>query len=59
MAKRKANPGSFRPGADPRRHTFTTAERRRGHATALEKTKRDWHLHAWFLRMIRSYYRHH
>ena len=29
--KRKATPGSFRPGPDPRRHTFTTSECRVGY----------------------------
>ena len=34
--KRKANAGSFKPGHDPRRHQFTTAERVKGFWAALE-----------------------
>jgi len=30
---RRPNRGSFRKGPDPRRHTFTAAERRRGGCT--------------------------
>jgi len=33
---RKANAGSFRKGADPRRHTFTHDERVKGFWNALE-----------------------
>ena len=34
-SKRRANAGSFRPGPDPRRHTFTDAERSAGFWTAI------------------------
>ncbi len=33
--KRKANSGSFKPGYDPRRHTFTAEERSAGFWTAI------------------------
>jgi hypothetical protein len=55
--QRKANGGSFKPGPDPRRHTFTRAERQRGFKQAQESTMRDTGLHRWWLTRIRSYYR--
>lgn len=33
--KRKANAGSFKPGPDSRRHTFTPEERSKGFWTAI------------------------
>ena len=48
--KRKATPGSFKPGPDPRRHKFTTSECRVGYWVTMlgltPRTKsiavRDW-----------------
>ncbi len=56
-APRKANRGSFRKGPDPRRHVFSRAERKRGYRAAHANTFKEPWKHAWFLRMIRSYYR--
>lgn len=60
MAKktaRKPNSGSFKPGPDPRRHTFTRAERRLGYYRALRSNDYTIDTAAWFYRKIRSYYR--
>ena len=57
--KRKANRGSFAPGYDPRRHIFTTAERKRGYAQAFGGHGKcaDVHVAAWVWRKVRGYYR--
>ncbi len=57
--KGRANRGSFAQGFDPRRHVFTTAERKRGYAQALAGHGRcaDPRVAAWVWRKVRSHYR--
>lgn len=50
--------GQFKPGFDPRRHVFTKEECQRGFLAALDTCSNDWNRLAWFLRKIRSYFRH-
>lgn len=50
------NSSSFQPGPDPRRHTFTRAERKRGYRNAVEKHP-SFHVSAWVWRKVRGYYR--
>lgn len=40
MSIAKSHPGRFRPGPDPRRHTFTREECRRGYEAAWESLER-------------------
>jgi hypothetical protein len=40
--RRVANAGSFRPGPDPRRHSFTKAEQSRGGYTTWARYMREW-----------------
>ncbi len=55
MPKRKPNSGSFKPGPDKRRHTFTRAERRRGYRTAMATSNPQ--ILAWVYYRVRGYYR--
>src|SRR5262245_4653419 len=48
-------PGKFAPGADPRRHEFTTAERRRGFRTAIVRHERT-PLGGWLRTKVRRTY---
>ena len=51
--KRKATPGSFKPGPDPRRYTFTKHDARVGWLVANCKHP---HLRDWLKTRLRCYY---
>jgi hypothetical protein len=56
--KRRPNRTSFKPGPDPRRHRFSNAQQKKGHAHAVERAlERGWDLSAWLYRKVRSHYR--
>ena len=52
--RRKATAGSFKPGFDPRRHTFTTQECRMGYWVACMKNP---HLREWIQLKVRLHRR--
>jgi hypothetical protein len=53
---RKANSGSFKPGFDPRRHSFSKAERQKGYRVATQEKRMPSRLRAWLRKKIRRYY---
>jgi hypothetical protein len=57
--RRQANRGSFRPGFDPRRHSFTTSDCRLGYwVTMLGLTQRtqDPSVRAWVRRKVLAHF---
>lgn len=57
--RKKVNTGSFKPGPDPRRHNFTTRERKRGYLSAVSGVGKcnNPQISAWVFRRVRAYYR--
>jgi hypothetical protein len=53
---KKRNPGSFRPGFDPRRHVLSRAERQKGYQMATRLAKMPSRVRAWLRNKIRRYH---
>jgi hypothetical protein len=54
------NKGRFLPGPDPRRHTFSRRERKKGYAAALAaaaQLRDSGQRYAWLWRLVRGWYR--
>jgi hypothetical protein len=56
MARKRRNPGWFKKGHDPRRHTLSKNECRKGYLIATQLAKMPSRVRAWLRKKIRGYY---